>query len=169
MGENGATTELAHSLSIPSVSTLFNRHYESPQNGDRIEITQIVSKSETVVYAGKLIGETYEEDVVLKIPETIEKAEAEALRYKDMKGLQGSIIPRFYGLFRAKRWCGGYLVGIVLERFGTPIDKSLVDLERNTNRTHILSYVDKIHKAGFVIDDFGPGNVLFDGSNNDMT
>ncbi|KAK7014455.1 hypothetical protein VNI00_010764 [Paramarasmius palmivorus] len=146
----------------PNVSASLD-HHESSQYVVSIQATHIISNTKgSTVYAGQFTGEKGNEDTVLKIHDTIEEAEAEARHYNEMKGLQGSVIPRFYGLFRGKTWSGGCVAGIILERFGEPVDKLLVDLERGT-KAHILDHMDKIHKAGLAPDDVGSGNVLLYG------
>ncbi|KAK7036582.1 hypothetical protein VNI00_011515 [Paramarasmius palmivorus] len=146
--------------------------HPEPLQDASIRVTHILSETkESTIYAGQLVGEKGNEDMVLKIHAKTEQAEAEAQHYKEMKGLQGSVIPRFYGLFQGKTLFGDHVAGIILERFGEPVDKSLDDLDRKT-KARILDCMDKIHKAGLAPDDIGPENVLSDGKDiriNDFT
>jgi hypothetical protein len=118
----------------PLVHPRFNTNYPSPQGVDNIEVTANISihTDASTVYAGKLIRGQHTEDIVIKIRDTVEEAEAEALCYEQLKDLQGSTIPGFYGLFRARQRSGGHLGGILLERFGKPVKRLLEDLRHET-------------------------------------
>ncbi|KAK7015913.1 hypothetical protein VNI00_018999 [Paramarasmius palmivorus] len=157
----------AHLFShYPLVHPRFNSNYPTPQGVDAIEVTVNISihTDTSTVYAGKLIRGQNTDDIVIKIRDTVGEAEAEALCYEQLKGLQGSTIPRFYGLFRAKGRSGGHLAGILLERFGKPVDRLLEDLGHET-KAQILHHVHRIHKAGIALDELEPRHVLSDGNN----
>ncbi|KAK7027334.1 hypothetical protein VNI00_015297 [Paramarasmius palmivorus] len=151
-------------LRYPSPIAQFNRRYPVPDSASIIRVTDILSDTKrSTVYLAHITDKHGKRQVVLKVGDVLNSLGTEADCYNDMKHLQGSVVPHFYGLFRAERNTGGYLAGIVLEQFGEPVREMFDDLERSI-KARILDHLFKIHKAGILPFDFEERNVLIDGN-----
>ena len=105
-----------------------------------IVITETLSAHRrSTVYGGHLLdkkGRAWLEDgkqvdVVIKMG-SIQAVTAEARRYYGMRHLQGSVLPRMYGLLKAAEGDKKRRMGLlVLERFGTSLGVPLDILERS--------------------------------------
>ncbi|KAK7060916.1 hypothetical protein VNI00_000649 [Paramarasmius palmivorus] len=151
-------------LHYPSVTARFDSRYPPPGDAGGIKATAVLNDTEnSTVYLAHFTGKFDCGEIVLKVGESLDDIGTEAACYEDMAHLQGSSIPRFYGVFRVETKSGGYLPGLVLERFGESLQQFFDTLERGV-RARILDHLVKIHKAGFILNDLEERNVLYDGS-----
>ncbi|KAF9019670.1 hypothetical protein BDZ89DRAFT_309036 [Hymenopellis radicata] len=113
------------------------------------------------VYSGYIEddeGERYEYDVAFKFGE-VGRVRFEAEQYARMARLQGTAIPRLFGLAFAKTKRGGYYACLMTERFGSSLDCALISLARS-EKAIILSHLQAVHDTGLLHANFRERNVL---------
>lgn len=115
--------------------------------------------------------------VVLKFPNPSGRLEVEERAYERMADLQGSVIPRFYGLWRGRSISGYATACMILECFGDylktpyrllpPEDRCVTHIYTRSNmlncvncRAQILSKLQTIHERGLSHPEIYEGIVL---------
>ncbi|KAH8103858.1 hypothetical protein BXZ70DRAFT_923136 [Cristinia sonorae] len=97
-----------------------------------------------------------------------EKVLAEAGAYDFLEFLQGSVIPKLYGVFCGETPDRKELLCLVMERFGTRLNHPFRTL-KTAEKAKILDKLVAIHDCGLHHLDFAERNVLYDGSDYRIT
>uniref|UniRef100_A0A0W0F7L4 Protein kinase domain-containing protein n=1 Tax=Moniliophthora roreri TaxID=221103 RepID=A0A0W0F7L4_MONRR len=151
-------------VDYPNLTAAFHKDYPPPKDAGTIQVTGILShSSRSTVYLGRFTGKNipYDGELAIKVGDTDRLAD-EVACYAHLSEQQGSIIPRFFGIFRNRTRFGTFLAGIVLERFGDRLDCLFHDLQRET-KCLILHNLSTIHAAGILLEDFTERNILIRG------
>ncbi|THH28112.1 hypothetical protein EUX98_g6063, partial [Antrodiella citrinella] len=124
-----------------------------------INVVDILHSSErTVVYLGLCEDHT---ELALKFTD-IKTMSAEAGVYDTFEGLQGSVLPKLYGVLVGKDGDGKKIPCMVLERFGNRLEGRFSDLQK-TEKAKILNKLAEAHRAGSVHRDLAERNVVVQG------
>ena len=99
--------------------------FELPPQEIRV-IRSLYDSCDTTVYLGRCKDKT---EVALKFTD-VKDIEAEAGVYDAMAHIQGSVIPKLYGLFYGKTTSGTCVACLVLERFGDSLEIPFDKLEK---------------------------------------
>ncbi|THH16233.1 hypothetical protein EUX98_g9335 [Antrodiella citrinella] len=135
------------------------RKYKFHLPRQRIRISEILySGKRTTVYLGRCKNGT---EVVLKFTDT-ENILAEAGAYDVMADIQGTAVPYIYGVLHGKDRKGGKMSCLVMERFGTPLEREFCTLTKQ-DKAKILDKLVAVHHAGLHHMDFAERNVLVEG------
>ncbi|THH18399.1 hypothetical protein EUX98_g8967 [Antrodiella citrinella] len=86
----------------------------------------------------------------------------EAGAYDSLVAIQGSVLPKLYGVLHGEDWRGDKMSCLVLERFGEQLDCGFLDL-RKSEKAKILNKLAEAHRAGLHHLDFAERNVLVKG------
>ncbi|THH19706.1 hypothetical protein EUX98_g8718 [Antrodiella citrinella] len=125
----------------------------SPQE---IEVTETLYSSErTAVYAATCKDGT---ELALKFTNLHDIA-VESGVYDTLQELQGSVLPKLYGVFMGKDEEGGLVPCLVLERFGNRLECPFHELPK-PEKAKLLNKVVTAHHAGLFHLDFAERNIL---------
>ncbi|TCD69452.1 hypothetical protein EIP91_007578 [Steccherinum ochraceum] len=112
------------------------------------------------VYSGVAKKDGQDIEVAVKFVASIEEAKMEVANYGHLEALQGTVIPRLYGmLFGYEKNSDEEVACLVLERFGSKLRLDFHQMDM-VSRGEALNRLVDIHRAGFSHCDFARRNVV---------